>query len=416
MALLTSRRSIQFLSFKTIFATLFLLFSSLHTHARNPCEEAGGVSLGPSCFCSPENYSIDPATQFCAERILCKNHQLLENFLQSDAQVLASQPGGTFLIREVDGVVAQRSHAIVYMEPSRRIRFILPWMNLSYNQQALVDALVNEAKSKGLKKPLFQETFCDGRSVLPPNEPVLVEPVLFTEADWYKNGFPTWNPTTRAMEVSLNTAEIEADFQTFQENTQFERSRLHQAQFFHGSNSASLLSFTQYNQSKGKLIPTGMLEATGKVPFSGVIMYGRSGVNQKFLSTTHAGAISYAKDHAKASPWNPEIGRSLIDNSSSNIREVNIARLREWEKLSKYEKHLVENSFPVLYGFRLSANRRLDLVLVSSDIEGEIGILNGVGPTEIKVIFVPRVKMQEVEKLVRENFPTIQIEPLELFF
>ena len=54
----------------------------------------------------------------------------------------------------------------------------------------------------------------------------------------------------------------------------------------HGSNSSSLLSFTEYGGKKGELLPLGELERRGKIAFGGEVVQGRTGVNQSALSTT----------------------------------------------------------------------------------------------------------------------------------
>jgi len=67
------------------------------------------------------------------------------------------------------------------------------------------------------------------------------------------------------------------------------KTKLNNAQLFHGSTSASLLSFTRYNNYQGKLIPTGQLMKLGKIPFTGELKHGITnprGISHNAISTT----------------------------------------------------------------------------------------------------------------------------------
>ena len=76
--------------------------------------------------------------------------------------------------------------------------------------------------------------------------------------------------------------------------------QLNGALLCHGSTSSSLLAFTNFMEKQGRLIPLGQLEAQGKIPFSGEIIYGRTKINVDRLSTVLLqnilNAIKYACD------------------------------------------------------------------------------------------------------------------------
>jgi hypothetical protein len=82
------------------------------------------------------------------------------------------------------------------------------------------------------------------------------------------------------------------------------------AKFFHGSNSASLVSLTK----KQGLIPTGRLLKQGIVPFSGELFVGIHGVNQDNLSVTTFNYLDLALQNAKKSDdYTPEVSRKQIE-------------------------------------------------------------------------------------------------------
>ena len=197
------------------------------------------------------------------------------------------------------------------------------------------------------------------------------------------------------------------------------RAQLHGSQLVHGSSSASLLAFTAYGGGEGRLIPTGQLEKAGRVPFCGEIVYGRGGVNQHQLSTVWVGALDRALTYAAAASWSPIEGvataKELEHRKSSlarNEREIAEKRVEQWDKLDSFEKSLISESFPVLYGLKSS---RLGVHLdVGSDVCGEVGLLHGAMPDEIRVIFVPGEKISLVRKILG-RFPFIAVESIDVF-
>lgn len=410
--------------FKFSFIVVVQILVSTGAEARS-CESVGGVSSRGECLCPLQNNAINPEKQYCGENIICKDGQTLEQFLKNDGQALAVLGQKAFTIREVNSPNLQNRFFIVYLDPQKRVRFAAPPNDsgLSFdpiNKQQDTDHVISWAVEIGLEQPLLKSTYCNGnfsQNMRGPNRNIIIEEPVFLESEWQNNSLIS-------PEIKFNAPLIEANVQLLQKRTGFERARLHGAQFFHGSSSASLLAFTRYNNFKGELVPTGQLEAQQKIPFSGEIGFLRSGINSHALSTVHAGYLMNAIKYAKAESWNPIIGQKHIDLATphkavpyyKNSFEINQARMSEWEKLNEIEKDLVNNSFPILYGIRPMENRKKDLVNVSSTINGEIGITGGVSPQEIRVIFVPHNRIAQVKALIEGRFPSITIEAIEVLY
>lgn len=186
---------------------------------------------------------------------------------------------------------------------------------------------------------------------------------------------------------------------------------------FHGSNSASLLTFTEYGGKSGHLTPTGVLESRGKVPFSGEIVFGRKSANAEHISAASIEGIANAVRYTRGKGWTPSQGRkdiaeaaklskkgtpdSLIGQATTNVQEVARKRLDQWSSLTPEEQALVIEGFPVLYGVRTTRT----LTPVISDISSEVGIKGGVLPNEITVIYVPKDKMDLVRRIL-DRSPT----------
>ncbi len=225
----------------------------------------------------------------------------------------------------------------------------------------------------------------------------------------------------------LNPVEAEAMISRELANSPaLRRAQLHGSQLLHGSSSSSLLAFTQYGKFEGHLMPLGQLEKTGRIAFSGEIAWGRGGMNDDTLSTAWVGQLSSALGYASAAKWSPEKGAQvkashegrLVENPGlsrhrpfMNQQEVNEKRLREWGKLLPAEQSLVSDAFPVLYGIKSS--RRKVHSPAPSDIPGEVALEDGALHDEIKVVFVPREKIELTREILRERFGKIAVEPLE---
>lgn len=174
-------------------------------------------------------------------------------------------------------------------------------------------------------------------------------------------------------------------------------SQLLGSQLIHGSTSASLLAFTKYSNEKGLLIPTGMLLKENRVPFCGENGRGLEGINQTCISTVWVGKF------IEVLPYCSSFTKQLFDMGI--IRETKIIKSRNshYTTLLPDEKDLVDNQFPVVYCIKPS--RPYVCTPVHSDIDGEIGLLGGTIPGEIKVIMVPndlRI-ISKVENLVKRH-------------
>jgi hypothetical protein len=421
----------------------------------NNCQLAGGVESGESCLCPPNNQPFDPSKDLCKSGFICDDGQLLENILENDGKVLSKYPEGTFTIRKVKGNPHTGMTIIVYLKNvsddqshPKQVRILITSLGMSLSSLAEqpkkdMDIVMEFAKNNGLNRPLLVSQFCNQNLALKPplpqsdpaeaqacNEVHLqklyeVEPLFFLQSEW--KDYLDFQSKKEFLENNSEVSKLispvltEARIQNFLSRMGLHRRILHDSQFFHGSTSASLLAFTNYNQFQGKLIPTGILESQGKVPFSGEIAFGRRGINQNNISTAHLGRIEDAIQYANQQSWNPEIGLQSIKEAEDypkelriNIVEITEARIREWEKLDPFEKALVSDGFPVLYGIKPRTHRKKDLSTVRSAVYGEVAISNEVNPDEIKVIYIPRDKIEGIKTLIQTKFPDIKIEPLEL--
>jgi len=236
------------------------------------------------------------------------------------------------------------------------------------------------------------------------------------------------------------------------------KAQLHQAQLFHGSTSAALLAFTEYNDCSGSLIPLGLLEAKRKVPFAGEVCFGRKNVNAKNLSTTWIEGLKDALWYSsRLTKWSTTMGNKAVtrledlckkiyqNNPKTMICEklkialqsgnfdsferaleletyipefcdmnsliIDAKRLKEWDKLNAFEKKLIEEPFSVLFGIK--SDRKDVYSLVDSSIYSEIGLFGGAIRDEIKVIFVPADKVDIVKNLLlNKGFNKIAVEVL----
>ena len=195
------------------------------------------------------------------------------------------------------------------------------------------------------------------------------------------------------------------------------------ADFFHGSNSASLLSVIKGKQG---LTPTGrLIENPKNVPFSGEVNRGVTirdgemiGMNKEKVSFTNLENVDTAIDFStKIKPWTPAHARDCIEKGEECSQVIEKMRLERWKTLSQSEKDMITQSYPVLYGVTPSSTR--NFTDVASQLREtvylgnyEVGIKNGVGIEEIKVVFVPKNKVEEVKAML-EPGSEIQVLPIE---
>jgi hypothetical protein len=202
----------------------------------------------------------------------------------------------------------------------------------------------------------------------------------------------------------------------------------HGARYLHGARSGSLLSFTDYaGEARGALLPMGELEAKGIVPFTGELGHSLSdrGFSRNKLSVldvTNPACLDYAGAVSDAWPktWTPELAKRMIDSYENTSpfpgdeslppRKVDLARrqLASWETLSRDQKALVSEGFPVVYGICEQANDRIHIPAHGSDVD-ELGLAGGVRPADIRVIFVPDTEMGLVKDLVASSLVTAHV-------
>ncbi len=237
---------------------------------------------------------------------------------------------------------------------------------------------------------------------------------LFTQEHKIFDDDGTLRICGRAIDVQTANTTAERVLQLFQLSTE----QLHGAHVVHGSNSASLLAFTDYGKREGSLSPIGKLMSSGTPPFGGKIGFGSlsGGFNEEHLSTTWIGDLPGALKFARPSPWTPKKSPQepsqetekrnsqmpIYEELDERKAQIEKAKQEAWEKkLTETEKSFVEHSFPVLYG--ITSDREGSYVPVRSFVRGEIGLKNGALPHEIKTIFVPPEKIEAVESLLRAH-------------
>ncbi|MBF0362956.1 MAG: hypothetical protein HQK49_18195 [Oligoflexia bacterium] len=230
---------------------------------------------------------------------------------------------------------------------------------------------------------------------------------------------------------------------------------LHNSDLAHGTTSAILLIFTKFGNKSGTLYPTGTLYEQGKIPFSGELGDGitgifkkekcenqdsgkpldekkikendfkdiiefsskEKGVNLKYISTVNLrrkmdssealdDAIGYAQ--AKKFAWDP--------NKKGDDSKIQKMRLDNWKKLEDSEKEIILKPFPVVVGIKLREDHKKKKAEGSS-IDGEILVENAVYPDEIEVLLVPTDKVQFVKKIIESaGFKNIKVEGSDLKF
>ena len=205
------------------------------------------------------------------------------------------------------------------------------------------------------------------------------------------------------------------------------------AKYFHGSNSASLVSVTKVERGPGGLIPTGQLVERGEVPFSGELLPGISegGVNNSNLSVTTFNYLDLAMQYAKKSgEYSPDLSRKNIAEFRKMIKqfegskneamaraaasriEIEQKRIAQWEHLDPFEKELIKRDFPVLYGIRRLPNPKPERGIPTRVGTWETLIPDGVKPEEIVSIFVPADQVA----FVRDHLAIgtgIEVSPIE---
>ncbi len=185
----------------------------------------------------------------------------------------------------------------------------------------------------------------------------------------------------------------------------------------HGARSSSLLAFTEYGAFEGVIKPKEALLAEGKVPFAGELAIHNSerGVNKHAVSTTILPFYTKALEYSRIPSWKPDGAKSPYEPGTAMSRkspELDSARQAAFQSFSDLEKSLITQDFPVLFGIRPSVPE--NLARVHSSVAGEVAVVGGVKGEEIKVVFVPKDKIDLVKSIfLRASFPHIRVEEIE---
>ena len=216
------------------------------------------------------------------------------------------------------------------------------------------------------------------------------------------------------------------------------------ANFFHGSRSSSLISFSpSMGEHVGQILPMGDLIDAHLYPLSGEAGNSllEASASHRSVSATDlinmGNAYDYATDIGRAGRFNLDeelrkieqvkqqmktmgIGEQKIAQLESGVsykeldfhskEELLLAgkltlsqgRITRFESLSPREQKLAQESFPILYGFKLNSNSER-IIPIHSDIKGEFGIRDGVSSEQIAVILTDKNHLDEVQEYLSEN-------------
>ena len=210
--------------------------------------------------------------------------------------------------------------------------------------------------------------------------------------------------------------------------------------YCHGSSSASLISFFEWNNPGLK--PTGTLLQEDKVPYGGELFWGigQQGINQHSVSVYDWRRLEHALDYVYQTvrnAWNPEsssqkINRSikliqkcdleLTDptledylkqhisakkSSAENSIKIEELRLQRWPSLDQWQKDLVLNPYAVLFGINYDGQVNYSGgELCEFTIPGTVGL-------ECLTLFVPISKVNSVQELAADFGKSVRILSLE---
>lgn len=214
------------------------------------------------------------------------------------------------------------------------------------------------------------------------------------------------------------------------------------ANYFHGSRSSSLLTFKLGSETNGAIEPMGQLIEKRVFPFSGEAgnSLAENAANRNLVSVVtldEAGsAYDYATNTSRAAKFNIDVATneateneltllqysvspSIIDDIKAgnayahldgiqsevaNVARGKLAlnnnRVIRFNGLAPAEKQLVQEEFPIMYGFDPS---EFNIEPIQSDIKGEFGVRGGVPMNEIKVIYTTADKVSEVSAYLNDN-------------
>ncbi|MCP1496823.1 insecticidal toxin complex protein TccC [Pseudomonas migulae] len=221
------------------------------------------------------------------------------------------------------------------------------------------------------------------------------------------------------------TLTIDADSIVAHSGVRFSKGKLMEhsegANFFHGSDSSSLLMFTLDDPSySGYLLPMGALLEQKIYPFGGEAgnALREGALNKEYISTVDldnfGGAYNYSQLKSKE-PWSFRSGGAEL---SAHIEDVTSrefdpkfheakqnllqGRLERWNALEPGSRRLVDLGFPVVYGLSPVGDDEGRIKRVSSDVPGETAIRFGVSPEEIRVIYTEERYVELASEVVNK--------------
>ncbi|MCF8059647.1 MAG: hypothetical protein K9K67_10145 [Bacteriovoracaceae bacterium] len=203
--------------------------------------------------------------------------------------------------------------------------------------------------------------------------------------------------------------------------------------FFHGSSSRSLTAFGT-NNSAGGLRPTGQLRARGIEPLSGELGSGVStgGINQNYLSAVDISgfeeAVRYTsiarstgaeraiygltREQQERAVQNYMIENGITDTPTTRRDIIDLLGVRVVEpanlgRYSEVERGFIDQQFPILYGLRPQGELETRILGaragLPSNTRGEAAINGGVSFDEIRSIFVPPERVDQVRRFLIDN-------------
>ena len=222
-------------------------------------------------------------------------------------------------------------------------------------------------------------------------------------------------------------------------NLQYVIDNANGALLFHGSGSSSLLAFTA-NRSLGGLRPAGEILKNGRAPYSGELWNGISGsvakpkvsgINQDHVSTTKITDLDLAMGYLSRNNFSRG-GRYSPKDSSAELAElkgygeqylspdllrtkiaIEQRRIEQWNALSRKDKKLVEENFPVLYGLNPGKVREVEVHFLAK-LKAEVSVKGGFDFTEIRSIFVPENKVKLIREILhKQGIDHIKVSPIE---
>ncbi|MEO5970798.1 MAG: hypothetical protein ABIQ95_12800 [Bdellovibrionia bacterium] len=274
--------------------------------------------------------------------LLCEDRLDFCDFFERDHKLLFQKGPGSYFFRNFNHHIL-----ILYLGTDGLLRID----NLKYQTDSSLHSLTARL-AHILKHPIKTESFCGTGVETSPHTRNSTPPLTNTSTA------TTTSPSARPIERDSDQAPFfchqDAVFdkdgilkvkgpafyeEDAQEKSQreldllhFKQKQLHGAQLFHGSTSASLTAFTEYNGKAGSLLPLGILEnEKKKIAFSGEIVWGRTGVNATSLSTTWLGELKGAMVYSSSQGWSPSIGKKLNAEASESIKEIvkNFLQIKE---------------------------------------------------------------------------------------